>query len=506
MKADRLDLAIVLALSVACGAIYGQTASFEFVGFDDGAHVTRNPVTQGGLSAAGLVPALTHPVAANWHPLTQLSHMLDVELFGLDPGRHHAVNALLHLLATWLVFAVVRAATGARWRSAFVAGLFAVHPLHVEVVAWVSQRKTLLCTVFGLASTWAYVSYARRGAKRDLWASLALLGAGLLAKPMLVTLPFLFAVLDFWPLQRARSLRDAWALGREKLLLLVPVVAAGIVTIVAQQSARAVAPLDFDALVGVNLPNAALGYAWYLGKAVWPVGLAVHYPHPYLPLAGGTPPPAGAVAAVSLLLVVVVAAAVWLRRSRPWLLFGVAWAGVALVPVIGIVQVGTQGVADRYAYLTLLGPFIAVTWEAAAWCRRWPPVAVGAVALASLLGLGAAAQHQAGYWRDSRALFGRALEISPRSVTMSFNMGNAELQAGEYGLAEGRYRDALSVDPGHSPSQLNLADVLRKHGTAADVPEAIALYRRVLAARPGNRRAERGLRKTLAAQAESGEE
>lgn len=506
VRADRLDLAIVLALSIACGAIYAQTASFDFVGFDDEAHVTRNAITQGGFAAEGIVPALTTTVAANWHPLTQFSHMLDVELFGLEAGGHHVVNGLLHLLATLLVFGVVREATGARWRSAFVAGLFAVHPLHVEVVAWISQRKTLLCTVFGLGATLAYVVYVRRQKKWCLGASLGLLTVGLLAKSMLVTLPFLLVLMDFWPLQRVRSLRGALGLAREKFALLVPVVVAGLVTIVAQRSAQAVAPLNLDSLIGVNLPNAVLGYVWYLGKAIWPTGLAVHYPHPYLPLAGGSPPLPSMVFGAVVLIVGIVTAAVWLARSRPWLAFGVAWAGIALLPVIGIVQVGTQAVADRYAYLTMLGPFIAVTWEAEAWCRRWrwPRFVVATIALAVLVGYGLSAHRQVAYWRDSNSLFTRALEISPRDVAMLFNMGNADVVASRFEQGEARYREALAIHPSHSASQLNLADLLRKHGPAEDAPEAITLYRSVLVARPGNRRAERGLRKTLAAQPPGG--
>ena len=507
MRVDRLDLVIVLTLASACVAVYAQTASFEFVGFDDEAHVTRNAVTQGGVSPAALVPVLTTTVAANWHPLTQLSHMLDVELFGLFAGGHHAVNVFQHLLASCLVFAVVRNATGARWRSAFVAGLFAVHPLHVEVVAWISQRKTLLCTVFGLGATLAYLSFVRRGRRFDFRAALLLLSAGLLAKSMLVTLPLLFALLDVWPLQRVRSLRDAWALRGEKMILFVPVIVIGLVTLAAQRTAQAMAPLSFEALVSVNLPNAALGYVWYLEKALWPAGLAVHYPHPYFPLAGGVAPPDGAViGAAALLVAIVVVAGSW-RHSRPWWAFGVVWGGLALLPVIGVVQVGSQAVADRYAYLSLLGPFIAVTWEAASWVERWrwPPALIASAGLAVLLAYGVAAHAQVGYWRDSSTLFARALEINPRDVTMLFNMGNAEKDAGRYDRAEARYRDALQVHPGNSPSQLNLADLLRKHGTPEDTREARALYRQVLAARPRNRRAERGLRKTAGVPAAAGD-
>lgn len=500
VRLDRLDLAIVLALGIACGAIYAQTASFDFVGFDDEAHVTLNAITQQGLDPAVLGPALRATVAANWHPVTQLSHMLDVELFGLEAGGHHAVNVVLHALVTLLVFLVVREATGARWRSAFVAALFAVHPLHVEVVAWVSQRKTLLCAVFGMASMLAYVTYARRGGAWRFALSAGLLTVGLLAKSMLVTLPLLFALLDYWPLRRLGSLRDARVLAREKLVLLLPVLAIAAVTIVAQHSAEAMAPLTLDRLLRAHLPNAVLGYAWYLEKAIWPADLAVHYPHPYLPLAGGIAPSPLVILGAGSLLASVVILAVIAARRRPWIAFGVAWAAIALLPVIGIVQVGTQAVADRYAYLPLLGPFIALAWEANALRERLRvPAVIAAGTSVALLGTSALVAHrQAGYWQSARALYGHALEISPRDVTLLFNMGNAELDAGRYAEAEAGYREALAVHPGHSPAQLNLAELLRKYGEPSDLAEAVALYRSVLRERPGNFRATRGLRKALA--------
>jgi len=500
VRVDRLDLAIVLALGIACSAIYAQTASFDFVGYDDEAHVTLNAITQQGLDPSAIGPALRATVAANWHPVTQLSHMLDVELFGLEAGGHHAINVVLHVLVTLLVFLVVREATGARWRSALVAALFAVHPLHVEVVAWVSQRKTLLCAVFGMASMLAYVRFARCGGVWRLVLSAGLLTVGLLAKSMLVTLPFLFILLDYWPLGRIGSPRDVGLLAREKLALLAPVLVIAAVTIVAQHSAEAMAPLTFDRLMGAHLPNAVLGYAWYLEKAIWPVELAVHYPHPYLPLAGGVAPSSIVIlGSASLLSSVVILAAITVRR-RPWIAFGVAWAAIALLPVIGIVQVGTQAVADRYAYLTLIGPFIALVWEANALRERLrvPTVVVVGMSVALLGAYALVAHRQAGYWQNSRALYARALEISPRDVTLLFNMGNAEIDAGRAVEAEAGYRAALAVHPGHLPSQLNLAELLRKHGQPSDLAEAVVLYRNVLRDRPGSFRATRGLRKALA--------
>jgi tetratricopeptide (TPR) repeat protein len=366
-------------------------------------------------------------------------------------------------------------------------------------VAWVSQRKTLLCAGFGMGSMLAYVFYAQRGGVWRFALSAGLLTVGLLAKSMLVTLPLLFVLLDFWPLRRATSLRDAGGLALEKLALLVPAVGVGIVTIVAQQSSDAMAPLSLDRLLHVNLPNAVLGYAWYLEKAIWPTGLAVHYPHPYMPLAGGIPPSLSAILGAGALLTALAVLAASTARRRPWIAFGVGWAAICLLPVIGILQVGTQAVADRYAYLSLIGPFIALVWEANA-LREWlrVPVPVAATVAVAVLATAALAAHrQAGYWQSSSTLYARGLEISPRDVTLLFNMGNAELAAGRHGEAEMSYRQALEVYPGNSPAQLNLAELLRKHGRPADLAEAIALYYSVLADRPGNFRATRGLRKAL---------
>jgi hypothetical protein len=502
--ARRLDLAVTLALAAVCVALYARTASFDFVGYDDEAHVTLNAVTQRGLDPAVIGPALRATVAANWHPVTQLSHMLDVELFGLDASGHHATNVALHALATMLLFAVLRSATGARWRCAVVAALFAVHPLHVEVVAWVSQRKTLLCAVFGFAAILAWIEWTRRGGRGRYVLALSLLTLGLLSKPMLVTLPVLLLVLDFWPLGRAGGLRDAVGLVREKVPLFVPALAIGIVTLAAQRSSDAMAPLGSGRFLAIQLPNAVLGYAWYMVKAIWPAGLAVHYPHPYLPLAGGVPPAPSAVLGAAALLAAVVLGAAFTARTRPWIAFGVAWAAIALLPVIGLLQVGTQAVADRYAYVSLVGPFVTVVWEANALRERWrvPTPVTALLTVAVLAGLATAAYRQEGYWQDSRTLYARGVAVSPRDVTLLFNLGNAEADAGHARDAEALYRRALEVHPGHSPAELNLADLLRRQGDRADLAEAIALYRSVLEDRPGNFRALRGLRKALATRAE----
>jgi hypothetical protein len=346
----------------------------------------------------------------------------------------------------------------------------------------------------------AWIGWTRRGGWPRYALALLLLTLGLLSKPMLVTLPVLLLLLDFWPLGRARVWRDGARLAREKLPLLVPALAIGVVTIVVQRSSEAMAPIGSGRFLGIQLPNAVLGYVWYLEKAIWPAGLAVHYPHPYLPLAGGVPPATPVVLGSAALLIAIGVGAVLSARTRPWIAFGVAWGAIALLPVIGLLQVGTQAVADRYAYLSLVGPFVAVVWEANAQRERWrvPVVVVAALTAAVLAAYAAAAVRQAGYWQDSRTLYARGLAISPRDVTLMFNLGNAEVDSGNVREAEALYRRALEIHPGHSPTELNLADLLRRHGEPADLAEAIALYRSVLEDRPDNFRARRGLRKALA--------
>ena len=490
-RARGRDLLIALALAGLCTAVYANVARFDFVGYDDAAYVVHNPWVLRGLDPVALRWALTAMTPANWHPLTLASHMLDVEVFGLAPGPHHLVNLAWHVTATLLLFAVLRSATGAPVRSALVAALFAVHPLHVEAVAWVSQRKTLLCVVLGLLSVASYLRYVRRARARWLGIAALLLALSLAAKAMLVTLPVLLLLLDRWPLGRRQPLA---ALLREKLVLWLPVAAVAALTLVAQSGMGAVAPLGVQRFAHVQLPNALEGYVWYLAKLVWPSGLAVHYPHPYLPQTGGLPPAGWVPFAAAALLAALSGAVYRLRRFAP-LWFGWLWFLVALLPVVGLVQVGTQAVADRYAYWPSIGPFIALVWGGDALRKRLRlrPAAALSVAAAVLFGLAWAAHRQLGYWRDSETLYARALEVSPRDVAMLFNLGNVRLGQGRTGEAERLYRRVLEIAPASSPAQLNLAELLRLHRGTLARAESVALYRSVLRARPHNRRAREGL-------------
>jgi hypothetical protein len=380
-------LGVAAALAIATFALYARVRGFAFLHFDDNMYVTENPVVRQGLTGAGIAWAFTTLHFSNWHPLTWLSHMADVELFGLDAGAHHLVNVALHALNAAILFLVLSRMTGATGRSLLVAALFAAHPLHVESVAWVSERKDVLSTLLGLLALGAYARYAAlagaaaRGRRSPLcaYALVAVLfAASLLAKPMWVTFPFLLLLLDVWPLQRLAGSsveRDPLPppaprhpFGRlvvEKLPLLALSAVSSAVTVVAQERGGALRGFDLD--LGVRAANAAVAYVRYLGKALWPSSLLPQYAYP-------TGLPAWQVLGSALLLLAITGLALVGARRAPWLAVGWLWFAGMLVPVIGLVQVGAQSIADRYTYVPLVGLFVAVAWGGTALARS--PAAV----------------------------------------------------------------------------------------------------------------------------------
>ena len=342
---------------------YGTVWNFEFVNIDDDLYLTDYPQIQRGLSWDNALWAMTAMKAAFWHPLTWLSHMLDTQLFGLNPAGHHVTNLLLHIANVLLLFALLHRMTGALWLSAWVAALFALHPLNVESVAWVSQRKTVLSTMFWLLTLLAYVSYAKKPGWKRYLGMMGIFILGLMAKPMLVTLPCVLLLLDYWPLGRlGKDPKEFWErlpkLAAEKLPLFVPVAVASVLTIQAQAQIGSIASWQ-DLSLGIRVANAVMAYGLYLKKMVWPTDLAVFYPHP------GSSLEAVPVALAALVLVGLSLGLWWQGRRSPYLVVDWLWYLGTLFPVSGLIQVGGHAMADRYAYVPLMGLFIILVWGTA---------------------------------------------------------------------------------------------------------------------------------------------
>ena len=356
----RPSVVLCVLLACAVGAVYAQVWQFDFIMLDDPQHVTENPYVRGGLTASNLVWAFTTRITANWLPLTWASLMLDTTIYGgVRAGGYHLTNAVLHTANTVLLFVFLVRVTQSQGRSAFVAALFGLHPLHVESVAWVTERKDVLSVFFGLLSLLAYARYVQSGRKLRLAAALGWLVCSLLSKQTLVTLPFVFLLLDFWPLRRDFSAHGVVGLVLEKVPFLAACAVACAITMTAQAHGSAIAPLEAIPLRW-RLSNAVVAYVLYLWQAIYPQRLAVFYPHPRDTLAG--PMVLGAAA----VFVAISAAAVLLRRRFPFLFVGWAWYVGTLVPMIGIVQIGSQQMADRYTYFPLIGVFLTMTWSVAA--------------------------------------------------------------------------------------------------------------------------------------------
>ena len=489
---------VSLGLIAAAVLVYAPARDFDFVSWDDPEYVTQNVHVRQGLSIDGVVWAFTTGDHENWHPLVALSHMLDCEIYGIAPAGHHLSNIVLHVLNVLLLFGVLHAMTGAIWQCAWVAALFAVHPLNVEAVAWVSARKDVLSTLLGLLAMAAYVAYARRGGIGRYLLSAALLALGLMAKPMLVTLPLVFLLLDYWPLGRLRiggarteavaeqprTRRSLGYLLLEKLPLLALSVASSMVTYTVLRP-RVVVPSTFRPVpFELRAANAVVSYVRYLAQALWPTDLAILYPHPNLP--GGTPWSAGQVIGAAVLLVVISAAVLWARRQR-YLLVGWLWYLGTLVPVIGLMQVSADAMADRYTYLPMIGIFIAVVWGAAELTGRvgrrhaLPRAAMGAAAAVVLVALMAGAARQVSYWRDSIALYEHALEVAPGTAIMRTNLANVLTEKGRIDEAIEHYRLAVEIDPDFLPAHNNLGNTLMFR---SQPNEAVEHYRRAVALAP----------------------
>lgn len=479
---DRRIVWVCLFLVLATVAVYYQVHRFEFINYDDPQYVIENSHVTSGLTREGVRWAFAGVHAANWHPLTTLSHMLDCQIFGVEPGAHHLMNLLLHTINALLLFLLLAKMTGTVWRSAFVAALFALHPLHIESVAWVSERKDVLSTLFWMLTLWAYVAYTERPALQRYLVALLLFSLGLMAKPMLVTLPFVLLLLDYWPLGRWPTEEAGTGtrqpapyeanvtvaqLVMEKLPFLVFAATSSVVTFLVQRSCKAV--MDLEKLpLSARIGNAFVSYVRYIGKMLWPTDLSVLYPHP---LRWPLPVVAGAV----LLLVCVSVLVVWAARRRRYLLVGWLWYLGTLVPVIGLVQVGGQSIADRYTYIPLIGLFIMVGWGAAELVRAWKyrRIALTASVVIVLTGCMAWTWSQVGYWRDSSTLFRHAIKITPQNVLAHYNLGLALDDRGRLEEAMQHYRVALQLKPDYVAALNNLAMDLVAQGK---IEEALAHY------------------------------
>ncbi len=453
----------MLALAAAVLIVYGQTLGFDFVGFDDPAYVYHNPHVRAGLTWDGFGWAFTTFQQANWHPLTWLSLMLDAQLYGLHAGGYHLTNLLLHLLNTLLLFRWLRTATGALWPAAVVAFFFAAHPLHVESVAWVTERKDVLSTAFFFLTLLAYTRYTRAGGPgrmRFYWLALGLFALGLITKPMLVTLPPLLLLLDYWPLRRFEpgTTREHWRqLGRllvEKIPFGVLMAASCVVTYIAQHTHAVVAlsllPTSF------RFATASMGAATYLQKTFWPTGLSVYYPYWYGVSIWW---PVG----WAVLLAALTTAALWQWRRRPYLTVGWLWFLGMLVPVIGIVQVGSQALADRYTYLPHVGLFVALCWAGQEMWRRWPRARLWVntglgVTMAICL---VTAAWQAHFWRDGVTLFGHGIAVLPvQSSRMQQLYAGALAESGRQAESGAAYEQAWRANP--EPNNHEAAEFLSR--------------------------------------------
>lgn len=477
-----------LALAGLVALVYGQVGGFGFVAYDDGLYVTENPMVQRGLTWDGLVWAFTTLHATNWHPLTWLSLMGDVSLFGVDPGWMHRVNVLWHLANALLLWRVLERYTGARWRSWLVATHFAVLPVHVESVAWISERKDVLSTFFWLLTLAAWLGWLRRRSAWRYALALAAFALGLLAKPMLVTLPIVLLLLDVWPLGRLGPGPDRAARVRravlEKLPLLALSLASGVTTIVAQHAGGATATREALPLAA-RAGNAALSAALYLWKTAWPAKLAVFYPNPAVGPAGL--PPGPVVAAVLLLAAISVVAA-WQRHRRPWLLVGWLWFLITLLPVIGLLQVGLQGMADRYTYVPVIGVSLALAWLLPGrWgATRAGRLALGVAAAALLLGLAGAARAQAAVWRDSFTLFSHATRVTEGNWLAWKNLGTIHHGRGDTVRALEAFREAARARPDDPDVWFDLGT---EHAALDQHAQAAECFRRAVLLEPSDREA-----------------
>ena len=473
----RREGVVCLFLVIAVLAVYWQVGDHEFVNYDDKDYITENQHVQAGLTLKSIAWAFTSTHAGNWHPLTWLSHMLDCQIYGLNPCGHHFTSVFFHILNSILLFLVFKRMTRAFWKSAFVAALFAIHPLHVESVAWVAERKDVLSTFFWMLTMGAYILYVENPGIKKYLLTVLLFALGLMAKPMLITLPFVLLLLDYWPLGRFNKWSLALQLIQEKIPLFVLAAASSIVTFFIQQSGGAVESLDVLPLT-IRISNALVSYVSYIGKMILPHNLAVLYPHPDMP-------PVWQVAGACLLLVFVSFIAVKTLKCYPYFAVGWLWYLGTLVPVIGLVQVGLQSMADRYTYIPLTGIFIIIAWGVSDLAAKWRYKKEGfAAASAILLSiLMALTWFQLKHWINSVTLFRHAINVTKNNSVAHNNLGTALKDHGKLSEAIKHYTEALRIRPKYVDAHYNLGNAFVRRSR---ISEAISHYTEAVRIKPND--------------------
>ncbi|HEY3762812.1 MAG TPA: tetratricopeptide repeat protein [Verrucomicrobiae bacterium] len=483
-------IVICIFLAVITLAVFGQTFNFGFVNLDDNNYVYQNPVVQNGLTWAGFRWAFTYSGIGHWHPLTWLTHMLDCQMYGSNAGGHHATNVLFHAASVILLFLVLQRMTGFLWRSAFVAAIFAIHPLHVESVAWISERKDVLSGFFFMLVLWAYVHYAH-APRSMVWygAVIVFFAMGLLSKDMLVTLPFVLLLLDYWPLKRFSDFNPETLLRLtvEKVPLFMLAMASSLVTVLSAEKLSA----SLEMPVVLRVENAVVCYIIYLWQMVYPSGLTCLYLNPTTLL------PLWQVFGALGLLLGITGVALFLRKTYPWLVVGWLWYLGMLVPVIGIVQMAFCAHADRYTYLSEIGIYIAITWMTAELAAKWQfrRAIMGSLMTGVIAVLMFCAWKQTAYWLNGETLWRHALAVTPNNSYAHANLADALTQNGQVGEAIVEYHKALAINPNYTKAWNNLGETLDQQG---HVDEAIIQFQNALTVDPDYVRALNNLGYALA--------
>jgi protein O-mannosyl-transferase len=462
------DLWIYLALLLITLAIYSQVRDFSFVNFDDPAHLTDNAHVRDGFTWGGISWAFTSGYAGYWFPLTWLSYMLDCQLFGVRSGPIHITNAILHAISTLLLFAFLRRTTGARWRSAFVAFVFALHPLHIESVAWVAERKDVLSALFWMLTFWAYLKYTERQSLARYLLVFFMFCCGLMSKPMIVTLPLVLLLLDVWPLRRYASGKSNAGLVIEKLPLFALSIATSLVTYVVQERGGAVSSVE-RIPIGARVENALVSYFIYIEKLFWPSHLAVFYPLPEM-LTPGHETNALLAALAGLAIAGITVLAVRAIRESPYLAVGWLWYLITLVPVIGLVQAGVQSRADRFTYIPMIGISIALAWGVSQLFDRmhWIKSALAIPVIAVCAAWSAVTWVNLGYWQNSIALFQHAIDVTDGNYIAYNNLGSALREDGRVAEALADFESAAAIQPQAPDIQENLGEALIAGGRAEE--------------------------------------